>query len=60
MVKWTSFYIVLTIERYANRNVSVKVGFANHFSKLFVDFRKVDLSPKLLKKLLVFFLYIIS
>ena len=34
-------------ERYRNRNVSIKAHFANYFSKLFVDFSKVDLSPKL-------------
>ena len=43
-------YIVLAIKRYANRNVSVKAGFVNYFSTIFVDLRKVDLSPKLLKK----------
>ena len=42
--------MVLAIERYANRNDSVKAGFVNYFSKLLVDFRKVDLSPKLLEK----------
>ena len=42
--------MVLVIERYANRNVSVKAGFVNHFSKFFADFRKLDLSPKLLEK----------
>ena len=46
------------MERYANRNVSVKAHFANYLSKLFADFRKVDLSPKLLEKFLVFFCYI--
>ena len=51
----TLFYTVLAIERYANRNVSVKAGFANHFSKLSVDFRRADLSSKLLEKFLVFF-----
>ena len=53
--KRTLFYIVLAIKRYANRNVSVKAGFANYFSKLSVDFRKPDLSSKLLEKLLVSF-----
>ena len=34
------------MEKYANRNISVKAGLANFFQKLFVDFRrKVDLSP---------------
>ena len=47
--------MVLAIERYANRNVSAKAGFVNYFSKLSVDFRKLDLSPKLLEKFLVFF-----
>ena len=58
--KRTLFYIVLTIERYINRKVSFKAGFVNYFSKLFVDFRKVDLPPKLLEKILVFFRYIFS
>ena len=39
--------MVLAIERYANHNVFVKAGFVNYFSNLFVDFRKLDLSPKL-------------
>ena len=52
--------MVLAIERYANRNVSIKAGFVNYCSKLFADFRKVDLSPKLLEKFLVFFRYIVS
>ena len=52
--------MVLAIERYANRNVSVKAGFVNYFSKLFVDFRKLDLSPKLLETVLVFLRYIVS
>ena len=59
-VKRTLFCTVLAIERYANRNVSIKAGFVNYFSKVFVDFRKVDLSPKLLEKVLVFFRYIFS
>ena len=42
--------MVLAIERYANRNVSIKAGFVNYCSKLFVDFRTVDLSAKLLEK----------
>ena len=54
-VKRTLFYAVLAIERYANRNASVKAGIANYFSKLFVELRKVDLSPKLLGKILVSF-----
>ena len=41
-------------------NVSVKAGFANYFSMLSVDFRKVDLSQKLLEKFFVFFRYIFS
>ena len=57
---WMLFHIVLAIERYANRNVSVKAGFVNYFSKFFVDFRKVDLSPKLLENFLVVFHYIVS
>ena len=57
---WDTLYMVLAIERYANRNVSAKAGFVNYFSKLFVDFRKVDLSPKLLEKFSVFFRYILS
>ena len=56
----TLFYKVLAIERYGDRNVSVKARFANYFSKLFVDFRTVDLSPKLLEKYLIFFRYIFS
>ena len=52
--------MVLAIERYANRNVSVKAGFVNYFSKLFVDFRKLDLSPEPLEKFSVFFRYIVS
>ena len=36
------FYTVLAIERYANHIVSGKVGSANYFSKLFVNFRKMD------------------
>ena len=52
--------MVLAVERYANRNVSVEAGFVNYFSKLLVDFRKVDLSPELLDKFLVFFRYILS
>ena len=59
-VKRTLFYIVLSIERYANRNVSIKAGFVNYFPNFFVDLRKVDLSPKLLEKFLVFFPYILS
>ena len=54
------FYMVLAIESYANRNVSVKAGFVNYFSKLFADFRKFDLSPKLLENFSVFFCYIVS
>ena len=50
----------LAIERYANHNGSIKAGFVNYFSKLFADFRKLDLSPKLLEKFLVFFRYILS
>ena len=42
--------MALAIERYANLNVSVKAGFVKNFSKIFVVFRKVDLSPKLLEK----------
>ena len=38
--------------------VSIEAGFANYFSKLFVDFRKVDLFPKLLEKFSVFFRFI--
>ena len=38
-------YIVLAVERNMNRNVSVKAGFMNYFSKLFQNF----LSRKLLK-----------
>ena len=52
--------VVLAIERCINRNVSDKAGFANYSSKLFVDFRKVDLSLKLLEQFLVFFRYIFS
>ena len=53
-------YIVFAIERSADHNVSDKAGFANYFSKLIVDFRKLDLSPKLVKRFVVFFRYIIS
>ena len=59
-VKMTLFYIVLAVERYANRNFPVKVGFANYFSRLFLDLRKLDLSPKLLETFLVFLRYISS
>ena len=59
-IKRVSFSIVLAIERYANRNGSIKAVFVNFFSKLFVDFRKLDLSPKLLEKFSVFFRYIFS
>ena len=45
-VKGTLFYIVLAIKRYASCNVSVKAAFANYFSKLFVDFRKLDFISK--------------
>ena len=45
----------LSNRKIANRNVSVKAGFVNYFSKLFVDLRKVDLSPKVLEKFLDFF-----
>ena len=50
-VKKTLFYIIWTVERCINRNASVNaaLAFPNYLSKLFVDFRKVDLSPKLLK-----------
>ena len=41
-VKRASFYIVLAIERYANRNGSAKAGFVNFFSKLLIDFKKLD------------------
>ena len=58
-VKRTLFYTVLAIEGYANRNVSGKARSA-FFSKVSVVFRKVDLSPKQLKKLSVFFRYIFS
>ena len=50
----------LAIERYAIPNGSLKAGFVNDFSKLFVDFRKLDLSPKLLKRFSVFLHYIVS
>ena len=43
-----------------NRNTLEKGGFADYSSKLFVDFRTVDLSPKLVEKLLEFFRYIFS
>ena len=43
-------YIVLAIERYENRNFSIKAGFANYFSKILADFSKLDLSRKLLEK----------
>ena len=52
--------MVLEIERYANHNVFVKADYVNYFSKLVVAFRKVDLSPKLLEKFLVFFRYTLS
>ena len=42
-VKGTLFYIVLAIERYISRNVSVKAGFANYLSTRLVDFKKVVL-----------------
>ena len=54
------FYTALAIDKHANRNVSFKAGFANYFSKLLVDSRKVDLSRKLREKFLVFFRYIFS
>ena len=49
-------YVVLhslgnTIKRYVNRNVSVKAGFSNYFSRLFVNFRKVYLFPRLLENI---------
>ena len=58
--KKTIFYIVVATEKCINYNVSDKADFANYSSKLFADFRKVDLSPKLLEKCLVFFCYIFS
>ena len=39
-----------------NRNVSVKAGFVNYFSKLFVDFRKLDLFSKTARKIFGFLL----
>ena len=58
--KMKFFYTVLAIEGSINRNVSDNAGFANCSLKLFVDFRKEDLSPKLLENVLVFFRYIFS
>lgn len=40
------FCIVVAIKDYANRTVFVNGSFINHFSKLSVDFRNVNLSPK--------------
>ena len=40
-------------QRCISRNVSVKAGFINYFSEFIVDLRKVDVSPKLLERLLV-------
>ena len=51
---------ILAIEKSINRNVSVRAGFASYSSKLFVDFRKVDLSTKLLEKILVLCRYILA
>ena len=42
------------------RNVYIKAGFANYLAKLFIDFKKLDLSPKLFEKCLVFFCYIFT
>ena len=46
-VKRTLFHRVLAIDKSINRNISGKAGFASYFSKLFADFRKMDLSYKL-------------
>ena len=38
----------------------VKAGFANYLSNRFIDFRKLNITPKLLEKVLVFFCYQVS
>ena len=56
----TLFYIVLARERSINRNVSVKFGFTHYFFELSLAFRKVEASPKRLKKLIFSFRYTFS
>ena len=45
---------LLAIEIYMKHDVPIEAGFTNYFSKLFADFRKLDLSQRLLEKLLSF------
>ena len=50
--------VLQILGRYVNRNAFVKAEFANSVSMLFVNFRKMDSSPKVLKNFLFSFIYL--